>query len=90
MPAMTPTLLALFIQNVRHATARVAGLAFLGLTDPRLLTWGGMLQDGVGHLYAPAWLWLLLPPCLCLSGLLLTLLALGARLESPWQGGVMS
>ena len=86
LPAMAPTLLALFVQNVRYVTARVAGLAFLGLTDPRLLTWGGMLQDGVGHLYEPAWLWLLVPPCLCLSGMLLSLLALGARLEGPRHG----
>ena len=47
LPAIEPSLAGLFLQNVGQAAMRLAGLAFLGLTDPRLLTWGGMMQDAL-------------------------------------------
>ncbi|WP_243698443.1 ABC transporter permease subunit [Paracoccus alkanivorans] len=76
LPAIRPALAALYLQNIRQVTLRAAGLAFLGLTDPRLLTWGGMMQDAMEHLYTPAWLWLLLPPALALTAFLLIILLL--------------
>lgn len=83
LPAMRPAIMGLYLQNVCSAAMRVAGLGFLGLTDPRLLTWGGMMQDGLAHLYGDAWRWLLLPPACCLSLFLLALLVLGRHLERP-------
>jgi len=79
LPAIMPTLTGLYLQNVVQATMRVAGLAFLGLTDADLLTWGSMLQDAMGYLHTPAWQWLLLPPAFCLTGFLLLLLTLDPR-----------
>lgn len=87
LPSVWPTSLALFVQHVRYAAMRTAGLAFLGLMDPRLLTWGGMLQDALDHLYKPAWLWLLLPPAICLSLFLLAVLAAGQWLEDIAKAG---
>ncbi|MEP0209110.1 MAG: ABC transporter permease subunit [Paracoccaceae bacterium] len=77
--AITPTLTGLYLQNVVQATMRVAGLAFLGLTDADLLTWGSMLQDAIGYLHTPAWQWLLLPPALCLTGFLMLFQTLDQR-----------
>lgn len=76
LPAIRPALAALYVQNIRQVTLRGAGLAFLGLTDPRLPSWGSMMQDAMDQLYTPAWSWLLLPPALALTLFLLALLAL--------------
>ena len=76
LPAIRPALAALYVQNIRQVTLRGAGLAFLGLTDPRLPSWGSMMQEAMDHLYTPAWSWLLLPPALALTLFLLVLLAL--------------
>jgi peptide/nickel transport system permease protein len=81
LPAVTPAIVALFVQNVRQAAMRTAGLGFLGLTDPRLATWGSMMQDAIAHLYTDAWLWLLIPPAAMLSLFLFVLLSFGRRLE---------
>ncbi len=85
LPAIRPMLVALYLQNVRQAVMRGASLAFLGLVDPRLPTWGGMMGDAIDYLRTPAWTWLLLPPAVLLTLLLLGLLALGERLR---PGGV--
>ncbi|SEB49212.1 peptide/nickel transport system permease protein [Nitratireductor aquibiodomus] len=85
-PALWPTLAAIYVQNAVQAVMRVAGLSFLGLVDPRLLTWGGMIQDAVDYLHEPAWVWLLLPPAFCLSAFLFVLLGIGRRLEESAAG----
>ncbi|KII11645.1 ABC transporter permease (plasmid) [Phaeobacter sp. S60] len=77
--ALRPLLGALMVQNIRQAALKSAGLAFLGLTDPRLLTWGSMMQSAMDQLYTDAWIWLLLPPAALLSLLLHTTLTLGDR-----------
>ncbi|GAB5434429.1 MAG: ABC transporter permease [Epibacterium sp.] len=79
LPQMLPTLVGVYVQNVVQAVMRVAGLAFLGLTAADLLTWGSMVQDAMGYLHTPAWIWLLLPPAFCLSGFLLWLTRIGAH-----------
>ncbi len=81
IPAIWPSLLALYVQNLRQTAMKLAGLGFLGLTDPRLLTWGSMMQDALNYMYEPAWSWLLLPPALCLTVFLLCILFVGQRLE---------
>lgn len=81
VPAIEPTLTALYFQNAIQVTMRTAGLAFLGLIDPRLVTWGGMMQDAMDYLHDPAWSWLLLPPALSLSSFLLLMMGLAARTE---------
>lgn len=81
VPALWPSLSGLYLQNLRHAVLRTAGLGLLGLSDPRLLTWGSLLKDALPHLYSDAWLWLLLPPAFCLCGFLLLCLAILRRLD---------
>ncbi len=81
LPSVWPAITGLFVQHIRQSTMKVAGLGFLGLTDPRLVTWGSMMQDALDYLHMSAALWLLLPPGLCLCLFLLLALALGRRLE---------
>lgn len=81
MPAIWPVLVGLYIQNTRQAAMQMAGLGFIGLTDPRLVSWGSMMQDATDYLYEDAMVWLLLPPALCLSFFLHIILRLGRNLE---------
>lgn len=81
LPAAWPAVLGLYVQNLRGAVMRLAGLGFLGLTDPRFVTWGGMLQDGMAHLHGREWWWLVLPPALALSCLIGGLILWGQRAE---------
>ena len=85
LPAMGPVLLGLFLQHIRQAALKTAGLGFLGLTDPRLVTWGSMMQDALDHLHTSAWIWLLLPPAACLTLFLHGVLRAGGRLERSGQ-----
>lgn len=81
LPAAWPAVLGLYVQNLRSAVMRLAGLGFLGLTDPRLVTWGGMLQEGMAYLYGREWIWLVLPPASALSCLIGGLILWGQRAE---------
>nr|WP_319515232.1 ABC transporter permease [uncultured Cohaesibacter sp.] len=81
LPAVLPSILGLFVQQIRQAAMKVAGLGFLGLTDPQLITWGSLMQDALDYLQSPAWMWLLIPPGLCLSLFLLFVLFIGRSLE---------
>lgn len=82
LPAIKPTLAGLYVQNVMQAAMRAAGLSFLGLTDPRLITWGRMMQDSVDHLHSPAGWRLLCLPLLAFVTFLMTLMAIGRRVEA--------
>lgn len=73
VPPIVPELRALALESVRQAAMKTAGLGFLGLIDPQLPTWGGMMQDALGHLTTPAWAWLMLPPAATLALFLLTM-----------------
>ena len=81
LPAVWPAVLAVWVQNVQGGVMRIAGLGFLGLIDPRLVTWGGMMQEALPWLYSSAWLWLLMPPALALSIFVATLILAAKRLE---------
>lgn len=82
LPALKSPMSGIYIQNVCGAVMRTAGLGFLGLTDGRYVTWGSMMNDAMPYLYERAWLWLLLPPVVCMS-LFLSLLMLAARAAGP-------
>lgn len=88
LPAVFPAVLAVWIQNIRGAVMRLSGLGFLGLIDPRLVTWGGMMQQALPWIYDQAWLWLLLPPALALSLFIGALIIAGRHLEEQALAGV--
>lgn len=84
-PRLWSLLPALFVQNARRAVLQSAGLSFLGLTDPRLPSWGNLLQEAQTQIHSPAFWWLLIPPLLALALLLYGISRLDQVTESTSQ-----
>lgn len=82
VPEAAPILLANIALGVPGAILSEAGLAFLGLSDPRLISWGRMLHEAhsFGAFTQGAW-WLLLPPGLSIVAICLIFMDLGHYLE---------
>lgn len=82
LPETLPVLLASMTLGVPGAILSEAGLSFLGLSDPRVISWGRMLHEAqsFGAFTAGAW-WMLLPPGLGIALLCLVFLDLGKYLE---------
>ena len=82
LPEALPVLLATMTLGVPGAILSEAGLSFLGLSDPRVVSWGRMLHEAqsFGAFTAGAW-WMLLPPGLGIALLCLVFLDLGKFLE---------
>lgn len=91
VPETAPIMLANLALGVPGAILSEAGLAFLGLSDPRLISWGRMLHEAhsFGAFTEGAW-WLLLPPGLGIVALCLIFMDIGRYLEEkidPRLGG---
>lgn len=87
IPAIQPVLAGVFLQNVAHASARAAALSFLGLVDPRLISWGSMISDAMPYMRGPAWAWLLMPPTTALFLFLFSVLWMGRGFDAHANGG---
>lgn len=86
MPALAGLIAVLTVGLVRRGVFHYAGLAFLGLVDPRRPTWGGMLNEAMPWLAHPAALWFAVPAGMCLALLLIGLTLLGQGLEEKiWR-----
>lgn len=84
VPALAPILAATFVGLAGRAIMLEAGLAFLGLGDPTVKSWGAMMRAALsysGIFFTPHWVWWLLPPGANISLLLLGLTLIGAGLE---------
>ena len=44
-----------------------AGLAFLGISDPTVVSWGMMMRDALSFSYLNVWQWWLVPAGVALS-----------------------
>lgn len=91
IPETLPILLANLAMGVPGTILSEAALAFLGLSDPRLISWGRMLHEAhsFGAFTEGAW-WLLLPPGLGIVAICLICMNLGRFLEEkvdPRLGG---
>jgi peptide/nickel transport system permease protein len=82
VPEALPLLLANVALGVPGAILAEAGLAFLGLSDPRLSSWGRMLHEAqtFGAFTNGAW-WTILPPGLGISLICLVFMDIGRKLE---------
>lgn len=82
VPETAPILLANIALGVPGAILSEAGLSFLGLSDPRLISWGRMLHEAhtFGAFTQGAW-WLLLPPGLGIVATCLIFVDIGRYLE---------
>ncbi len=67
VPDLGPILLVEFIYGVRRAVFIQAGLAFLGIGDPMLVSWGTMMRDAMSFSYLNVWQWWLIPAGVALS-----------------------
>lgn len=81
VPDLGPVLLAVMIQDARRAIFMEAGLSFLGVCDPTLLSWGKMMQQALKFTYLEVWKWWLLPPGIALSLTVTALTLIGYALE---------
>jgi peptide/nickel transport system permease protein len=81
-PQVLPLMLAQNALVISIAILSEAGLAFLGLGDPRLISWGTMLNFafGRGAVSVGAW-WAILPPGLGIVWLVLAWTLLGYVIE---------
>lgn len=82
LPEVTPILLANIALGVPGAILAEASVSFLGLSDPRIISWGRMLHEaqGFGAFTARAW-WILLPPGLGIAFICLVFMDIGKFLE---------
>jgi len=82
VPETAPILLANIALGVPGVILSEAALAFLGLSDPRLISWGRMLHEAhaFGAFTEGAW-WLLLPPGIGIVILCLIFMDTGRYLE---------
>jgi peptide/nickel transport system permease protein len=81
VPDMGPILIAGFVQHARRAVFMEAGLAFLGIADPTMISWGTMLNHALQFSYMNMWFWIL-SPGIILSFTVLTFSFLGYSLET--------
>lgn len=82
LPDLGPVLIALFIQYARRAIFMEAGLSFLGISDPSLISWGKMMQQALAFTYLDVWQWWLIPAGLAVSLTIAGLAFTGLALET--------
>jgi peptide/nickel transport system permease protein len=82
LPNVMPLVIANTTLTVAIVILSMTTLAFLGLLDPSTISWGGMLDDAdaTGAALQGAW-WFLLPPGICVIGVVLAFTLIGRTLE---------
>lgn len=84
VPALGPTLVTGFVTVAGVAILVEAGLAFLGLADPRVVSWGSVMNRALaypGLHNGVLWTWWVLPAGLAITLAVLGFAFLGAALE---------
>ena len=82
LPNVMPLVIANTTLTVAVVILSMTTLSFLGLFDPNIISWGGMLEaaDGAGAASEGAW-WFLIPPGLCVIAVVLAFTLIGRTLE---------
>lgn len=81
VPDLSPILLVEFIYTVRRAVFMEAGLAFIGIADPNVVSWGVMMREAMDYSYLNVWAWWLLPAGIALSLLIIAITFIGHSME---------
>lgn len=81
IPDMAPLLVAEFVVCMRRAVFIQAGLAFLGVGDPSVVSWGSMINDARDWIYLDVWKWWLVPAGAALSITIVAITLIGSSLE---------
>lgn len=82
IPDLSPIISALMMQDARRAVFMEAGLAFLGVSDPMVISWGKMMHQALAFTYLDVWQWWLVPTGLALSATLVAISFLSFSLET--------
>jgi peptide/nickel transport system permease protein len=82
IPDLSPIICAIMMQDARRAVFMEAGLAFLGISDPTVISWGKMMNQAMAFTYLDVWKWWLVPTGLALSATLIGISFLSFSLES--------
>lgn len=83
LPDLGSLLVVDFVYCVRRAVFLQAGLAFLGLGDPGIVSWGTVISDAFDWVaYRNTWVWWLLPVGLALSLTIVSITLIGQALET--------
>ena len=82
IPDLSPIISALMMQDARRAVFMEAGLAFLGVSDPMVISWGKMMHQALAFTYLDVWQWWLVPTGLALSATLIGISFLSISLET--------
>ena len=87
LPIVTPLLVPQFVRAAGAALIAEASIAFLGLGDPTIPSWGGTIAFGQarGALMTGAWVWWIVPPGACIALVVSALAMLGFGLEERLQ-----
>lgn len=82
LPNVMPLVIANTTLTVAIVILSMTTLSFLGLFDPNIISWGGMLEaaDASGAASEGAW-WFLIPPGLCVIAVVLAFTLIGRTLE---------
>jgi peptide/nickel transport system permease protein len=81
IPDMGPLLVADFVFCMRRAVFLQAGLAFLGIGNPNVVSWGSMINDARQWIFLDAWRWWLVPAGVALSLTIVAITLIGSALE---------
>lgn len=84
IPEVAPLLGASMVKLAGHAVVAEASLAFLGLGDPSLRSWGSVLYHATrfpGLYLTPYWRWWMVGPWVALTALVVALALLGLELD---------
>ncbi|MFW6126141.1 MAG: ABC transporter permease [Chloroflexota bacterium] len=81
VPDLSPILLVEFIYTMRRAVFMEAGLAFIGISDPNVVSWGVMMREAMDYSYLNVWAWWLLPTGVALSLLIISVTFIGHSME---------
>jgi peptide/nickel transport system permease protein len=91
-PALGPMLVANFVYWAGTAIILQSGLAFLGLSDPTQVSWGGILNEALTHegvYFTSEWIWWVLPAGLAImvvsTGLAFLGLSFEPRFNPRWS-----
>ncbi|MDY6836181.1 MAG: ABC transporter permease [Chloroflexota bacterium] len=81
IPDLGTILIVDFIYSVRRAIFLQAGLAFIGIGDPNIVSWGTMMREALDWIFLDVWRWWLLPAGIALSLTIVSITFIGHALE---------
>jgi len=88
--SLTPIIVVAMVRIAGRAVVAEAALSFLGLGDPRVASWGSMLDESLGFVgifSTDYWTWWLLPPLLMTMTLVMAIALTGRDVERQLDEG---